>query len=143
MTIYVVKDTNMQVGWAGSLSNHFAMYLPPSAALRIKLLGAAPKKSPVQVDLGLPWPSLICSPIFSTFFHRASESRAFGPKMETTAFDSQAPYAPVPAPVAPTTPSATPTARPPLPSRIRSPPGGGAVNGHAADEGGLGKAKVV
>lgn len=56
---------------------------------------------------------------------------------------SQAPYAPVPAPVAPTTPSVTPTARPPLPSRIRSPPGGGAVNGHAADEGGLGKAKVV
>lgn len=86
--IYVVKDTNMQVGWAGSLSSHFPMHLPPSAALRIKLLGAAPKKSPVQVDLGPSWPSLICSPIFFTFFHRAFESSFFGPKMENSGEES-------------------------------------------------------
>lgn len=88
MTIYVVKDTNMQVGWAGSLSSHFPMHLPPSAALRIKLLGAAPKKSPVQVDLGLPWPLLICRPVFSTFCHRALESWVFGPSMEASGEES-------------------------------------------------------
>ncbi|CAL1143939.1 unnamed protein product [Cladocopium goreaui] len=53
--------------------------------------------------------------------------------------NTQAPYAPVPAPPAPTTPSATaptaPAARPPLPSRIRSPPGGATSGRAEVDEG--------
>ena len=73
---------------------------------------------------------IACSGIFQLAMCRI-------PPSTTSAAAGEAPYAPVPAPPAPTTPGAAPAAaRPPLPSRIRSPPGGVAGGARAEDEGG-------